>query len=192
MADPLSVAASIVGIATAGIQISIKVVTLAGQVSTASERISAIGSDISLTAGILNQLGELTNQKITNGDHSVFNKEGLETTKTSAEVCRRIFEEMERETAKASDYIRKKHRLGRKVELSRTERAKWPFLQPGIELLRTDLREAKGTLMLMLQVGCLYSLGDQQAESVDRESGALFANVEAIGRYVWFYFFSYH
>ena len=152
MADPLSVAASIAGIATAGIQVSIKIVTLAGQVSTASERISAIGNDISLTAGILHQLGELTNQKSTNGDHFVFNKEGLETTKTSAQVCRRIFEEVERETAKASDSIRGKHRVGRQVKLSMFERAKWPFLQPGIELLRKDLREAKGTLMLMLQV----------------------------------------
>lgn len=153
MADPLSVAASIAGIATAGIQVSIKIVTLAGQVSTASDRISAIGNDVSLTSGILHQLGELTNQKAAHRHVSIFNKEGLETTKNSAEVCRRIFEEVERETSKASELIRRrKHQIGGKVKLSMVEKAKWPFLQPGLEILRTDLREAKNTLMLMLQV----------------------------------------
>lgn len=44
---------------------------------------------------------------------------------------------------------------GGKIELSAHERAKWPFLQPSIDSLRTDLRDAKSTLMLMLQVATL-------------------------------------
>lgn len=60
---------------------------------------------------------------------------------------------MEKETAKAGELIRgRKQRLGEKVRLSMLEKAKRPFLQPGLEVLRTDLREAMGTLMLMLQV----------------------------------------
>lgn len=45
--DGVSIAASIVGSAGAGVQIAIKLVTLATQISTASERISSMGNDIS-------------------------------------------------------------------------------------------------------------------------------------------------
>lgn len=48
-----------------------------------------------------------------------------------------------------------------KIKPSVVEKAKWPFLQPGLEALRTDLREAKGTLMLMLQVHLLAVLVEQ-------------------------------
>ena len=153
--DSLSVAASVIGIATAGIQVSIKVVTLASQVSTAADRISSIGNDVSLTSAILHQLGDLMGQKSTDtrSGLTIFNKAGLETTKSSAEVCQKIFEEVERETAKASSVIRARKRpIGEKVKLTIAEKLKWPFLQPSLEVLRTDLREAKGTLMLMLQV----------------------------------------
>lgn len=44
---------------------------------------------------------------------------------------------------------------GEKIELSTIERAKWPFLQPEINNLRAELRDAKTTLMLMLQVTSL-------------------------------------
>ena len=57
---------------------------------------------------------------------------------------------------KASKQIRESKWLGvGKMKLSNAEKAKWPFLQPSIEILRGDLREAKGTLMLMLQLGSL-------------------------------------
>ena len=151
--DGESAAASIVGIATAGIQVSIKVITLAGQISTAADRISSIGNDVSLMSAILHQLGDLMSEKTTDGSLPVFSKGGLETTKDSAEICQKIFKEIEIETAKASDMLRgRKRPMGEKVKLTIVEKAKWPFLQPSLEILRTDLRETKGTLMLMLQV----------------------------------------
>ena len=163
--DGLSVAASVVGIATAGVQVSIKLITLATQISTASERITSIGNDISLTSGILHQLGELINQKGTAHGISIFSKGGLETTRTSAAICERIFQEIENEARKASEQIRgTRMPMGGKIKLSRMEKAKWPFLQPSIDVLRTDLREAKGTLMLMLQVTSL-ALSKKMADS---------------------------
>lgn len=149
----ISAAASIVGIATAGIQISINIVTLAGQISTASDRVSSIGNDVSLTSGILHQLGDLMSLKNHANTCNVFSKGGLETTKSSAKICQKVFEELEKETAKASQLLRtRKQRLGEKVKLSMLEKAKWPFLQPNLEALMIELREAKGTLMLMLRV----------------------------------------
>lgn len=154
--DGVSVAASVVGIATAGVQLSIKLITLATQISTASERITSIGNDVSLTSGVLNRLGELMNQKTTGNGISVFSQAGLETTRTSATICKSIFYEVEKEARKASEQIMGFKMLkGGKIKLSKMEKAKWPFLQPNIEILRTDLREAKGTLMLILQVTSL-------------------------------------
>lgn len=149
--DGVSIAASIVGIAGAGVQISIKLVTLATQISTASERVSSIGNDISLTAGVLHQLGELMTQKTTEDGVSIFSKGGLETTRTSAAMCERIFQEVGKEVKRASEQLRGCKRMeAGKIKLSKVEKAKWPFLQPSVDILRTDLREAKGTLMLML------------------------------------------
>lgn len=158
--DHVSVAASIVGIATAGIKVSIKVITLASQVSTAADRISSLGNDVSLTSAILHQLGDLMGRKSTDSGLPLFSKAGLESTKSSAEICQKIFEEIERETAKASNVIKgRKGPIEEKVKLTRAEKREWPFLQPNVEILRTGLREAKGTLMLMLQVNfVLYDL----------------------------------
>lgn len=154
--DRVSAAASIVGIATAGIQVTIKLVTLASQISTASDRVTSIGNDVSLTSGILHQLGELMSQKASDTGISIFSQGGLETTRSSASMCERVFQEVEKEIGKASKQIAGSKKLEEgKIKLSRLERAKWPFLQPGIDVLRADLREAKGTLMLMLQVASL-------------------------------------
>ena len=140
----VSVAASVVAIATAGVQLSIKLITLATQISTASEWITSIGNDIILTSGVLRQLGELMNQRNTADGISIFSQAGLETTRTSATICGSIFHEVEKEAEKAGEQIMGTKMLkGGKIKLSRVEKAKGPFLQPSIEILRTDLREAK-------------------------------------------------
>ena len=154
--DGISVAASLVGIGAAGCQVAIKLVTLATQISTASDRISSISNDVFLTSGVLQQLGELMTQKVDGDDTSIFSQGGLETTETSAAICETIFKKIENATRDASEQIRGRAKfMGGKIKLSKSEKAKWPFLQPSIEALRTDLREAKGTLMLMLQVTSL-------------------------------------
>ena len=177
--DGIGAAASIISVATAGVQISIKLITLASQISTASERISSIGNDVSLTSGVLRQLGDLMTQKAADNDTgiSIFSQGGLETTKSSASMCQRIFEEIDKAMKKASEQLRSKGRFsGSKIKLSRMEKAKWPFLQPSIESLRIDLREAKGTLMLILQVTTL-AFSKRMAELYVFQSGILWMRV---------------
>jgi len=53
MADPLSVAASVIGVTSAGMKISMTLFSLAETVATANERVEHIASDISSTCGIL-------------------------------------------------------------------------------------------------------------------------------------------
>ena len=150
--DGVSVAASLVGIGAVGCQIAIKLYALATQISTASDRISSISNDVCLTSSVLQQLGELMKQKAADDGTSIFSQSGLKTTKTSAIMCENIFKAIEQALNEASKQIRGRASVVSKIKLSKLEKAKWPFLQPSIETLRTDLREAKGTLMLMLQV----------------------------------------
>ncbi|KAL8850343.1 MAG: hypothetical protein Q9221_004758 [Calogaya cf. arnoldii] len=71
-------------------------------------------------------------------------------------MCETIFNDIEQAAREASEQIRGRVRFtGGKVKLSRSEKLKWPFLQPSMDTLRNDLKEAKGTLMLMLQVNLL-------------------------------------
>ena len=154
--DGASAAATIIAIATAGVQVSIKLVTISAQISTASERVSAIGNDVSLTASILQQLGDLMKQDANNSHGRVFNQGGLDSIQRSAFICQKVFIEIEKEIGKASVQLRNCERLaGGKVKLSKIEMARWPFVQPSINALRDDLKEAKGTLMLMLQLWLL-------------------------------------
>ncbi|KAL8907492.1 MAG: hypothetical protein Q9171_005834 [Xanthocarpia ochracea] len=150
--DGVSVAASLVGIGAVGSQIAIKLYTLATQISTASERITSISNDVSLTSGVLQELGEFMTRETANNDTSIFNRSGLETTKQSAAMCENVFKQIEQAAKDASQQLRTKNKFVGKIKLSRSEKVKWPFLHPSIESLRIDLREAKGTLMLMLQV----------------------------------------
>ncbi|KAL8684340.1 MAG: hypothetical protein Q9224_006421, partial [Gallowayella concinna] len=71
-------------------------------------------------------------------------------------MCENIFKEIEQVARDASQQIRGRSKfVGGKIKLSKSEKLKWPFLQPSIDILKNDLREAKGTLMLMLQVTSL-------------------------------------
>lgn len=154
--DGVSIAASIIGIGAAGSQIAIKLYTLASQISTASDRISSISNDVSLTSAVLHQLGELMTTTSIEDGTTIFSQGGLDTTKTSAAMCETIFQDVERAAREASEQVRGRGKFtGGKLKLSRSERLKWPFLQPSMDILRRDLQEAKGTLMLMLQVNLL-------------------------------------
>lgn len=147
----VSISASVLAIATVGVQVSIKLIAFASQISTASDRSTSIGNDVSLTSGVLQQLEELMTQKATDDDDTgIFSQASLVTTKSSTEACARIFQEIEKGMKTASEQLRgRKRHIGSKVILSWYEQLKWPFLQ---DVLRSDLREAKGTLMFRLQV----------------------------------------
>lgn len=156
--DGISAAASVLAIGTAGVQISIKLIAFANQVATASERVRTIGVDISLTANLLQQLGELMSKPEQDKEISIFNEEGLATTQASAAACEEVFRDLEVVLKKANSQCRTKASgtvLGEKITLSKIEALKWPFLQPSVDGLRTTLNNARGTLMLILHVTTL-------------------------------------
>lgn len=180
--EAVGAASAILAIATAGVQCSVKLVTFAGQVKTAAEQITMVAEEVSLNASILQQLGELAKENIEdkppvsddNGNNtinntveslqdtkttvskqSIFNATGLETVMNLAKKCEEIFESLSQSLRKASKQLHVKSGTPGKVKLSRTEMFKWPFLAPGMDTMRSELRNVKATLMLMLQVAML-------------------------------------
>ena len=153
--EGVGIAASILAIATAGVQTSIKLISFSNQVTTAADRIRSIGSAVSLTSNVLQQIGELMISSDENAATSIFNNNSLHTTQASAEACERIFEALKDVLMKSSKQLQQKDTIPGKVILSKLEALKWPFFQPGIETLCIDLRDARETLMLILQVTTL-------------------------------------
>lgn len=95
--------------------------------------------------GYIVALNEDHAQKATDDDDtSIFSQASLMTTKSSAEACARIFHGIEGEMKAVSEQLRaRKRQIGSKVILSRYEQLKWPFPQPGLDFLRSDMREAQ-------------------------------------------------
>lgn len=157
--EAIGAAASILAIAGAGIQISLKLIAFADQVGTAPKRIQDVGTDVSVTAGTLQELGELMNKIPTRKSAAMFNPDQVRNILASSIKCREIFDELKDILGKASQQLRdvyksstKSHDLSPKIKLSKLERMKWPFLRPSMEPLRSALRDAKSTLSLILQV----------------------------------------
>ncbi|GLA62861.1 hypothetical protein AtubIFM54640_003997 [Aspergillus tubingensis] len=183
-------ASAIIGIATTGIQCSIKLLTFADQIKSAPDEITNIAEDISVNASILQQLGGLadkalfhtqaatdtnTNNSISNGkartvnpeaiDYSdteghepqngIFNAAGFAIVLNLASKCNAIFERLEEGLRKASKQLRANPHSKDPIRLSPAEMVKWPFVKPQMDAMRAELRNAKWTLMLMLQVAML-------------------------------------
>ncbi|KAL8769570.1 MAG: hypothetical protein Q9209_004502 [Squamulea sp. 1 TL-2023] len=164
--EAISAAAAVLAIGQVGAHISIKLIAFANQISTASDRVRAIASDVSLTANVLQQLSELMNKQDEVRSISVFSNDALATTQASADACKKVFHQLEEVLKKASQQLRADGNnvaLGKKPQLSRMETMIWPFFEPSVDGLQTIMRDARGTLMLILQVTTLGYL-KRQAE----------------------------
>ena len=153
-------AAFILAIAGAGIQISLKLIAFADQVSTSPKSIQDVGTDVSVTAGTLYELAELMNNKMSTKDAvKLFHPHQIQKILALSTRCKEIFEELKEILSKANQQLREIHKsttksqnASRQIELSRLERMRWPFLQPSMESLRIALGDVKGTMMLILQI----------------------------------------
>ena len=153
--DGVSVAAAVLAIATAGVQISIKLVSFSNQVATAPNRIRSIGTDVSITSNILQQLSELIVKSEEQEAVSFFINDGIQNIQASAGACQAIFVELENALKRSSKELSErsgKKSPGAPIILSKLEALKWPFLQPEIKGLHMELKDARNTLMQILQV----------------------------------------
>ena len=147
----IGLAASVIQIASTGLKLSTTLYSFAETVSTADKSITHIAKDVSLTSAILSELGSKLELDKASG---IASENAIATAQEIILECSKIFKEIEVALGKSigNEAARKantgKYRIGKHV----LERLRWPFLQPKMELLRSNLESLKSTLILMLQV----------------------------------------
>ena len=104
--EALGAAASILAVAGAGIQISLKLIAFADQIGTAPKRIQDVGTDVSVTAGTLQELGELMEESPTKRTAGMFRLDQVQNIEATSTKCKEIFDELRNLLGKASQQLR--------------------------------------------------------------------------------------
>lgn len=140
---------TVVGIASAGIKLSITLYSFSETVSTAHVEIKNIARDVSLTSAVLEELGASLKQ---DDQARLYSGSALRTANEVVKECEGVFNDINSIMGKAMDSASKRGTKKGKLALSAIEKLKWPFLQPKMEMLRGNLERLKSTLVLMLNV----------------------------------------
>ena len=150
----LGTIASVVQIADVGLRLSIKLYTFGEIVASADRSVISISKDVSLTSGVLKELGQILDK---DKETRTFSENAVQTADGVVKECLEVFQEMENMLVKKMPGLATGDRDGKGVERAKRamvmlERLKWGFLQPKLELLRSNLDRLKSTLLLMLNV----------------------------------------
>lgn len=148
----LGIIASVVQIADVGLSLSIKLCTFGETVATADKSITLISKDVSSTSIVLKELGHILDK---DRESRLCSENVIHTADEVVKECLGIFEEIDKVLVKKVPFLRA--REGEKGERAKRatmmlERLKWPYLQPKLLLLQSNLDRLKSTLLLMLNV----------------------------------------
>ena len=136
MADPLSITASILSVAGAGIKLTTALYTLVDSVRNANVEIELITNEITIFSCTLDEVhGYLE------GSQSLYSDNLMSNLKKLLETCTRLYSDMEK-TLKVG-------RSGRSYQLTRN--LMWALRREKIRPMRLNLESLKTTLMVMLQ-----------------------------------------
>ena len=100
MADPLSITASIIGIASAGIQLSTTLYSYTETVINADKNIREIARDLLITSSVITELGTLLGQ---DDAAQLQCKSALMTAWEAVYGCEEVFKEIQKELNKNLD-----------------------------------------------------------------------------------------
>ena len=147
----LGIIASVVQIADIGLRLSIKLYTFGEVVSGADKTILSISKDVSLTSSVLKELGNVF-ESDENEDSVRLSVNAITTAEKAVHECLVVFREIETLIMKKlpSLSVPRIERVSRAGVL--LEKLKWPYLQPKILLLQSNLDRLKATILLMLNV----------------------------------------
>ncbi len=151
----LGIIASVVQIADVGLRLSIKLYTFGEIVASADRSVISISKDVSLTSGVLKELGQILDK---DKETRTFSENAVQTADGVVKECLGVFREMENILVKKMPSLATGDgRDGKGGERTKRamvmlERLKWGYLQPKLELLRSNLDRLKSTLLLMLNV----------------------------------------
>lgn len=140
----LGIAASVLQIADLGGKLSVKLFTFSRKIKNAHKSIDDISQDIAATGAVLQQLSfELQKDQ----QLRLCSQEAVSTTKKLVQECNKIFIELNNALDGG-----KSQTQGSRLVLGWKDRLKFSFLEPQVDLLRSNLERLKGSLAVMLNV----------------------------------------
>ena len=137
--DPLSVAASVAGIAATGIQLSQTIYALISTFYEAEKEMSTIANDLSLLATVLNELERILRQ-----DTRVYRRRMLRVVNEIMENCENIFQNISKYVSRNPYDTRYAKQFQRKL--------RWYFQRHRVRPLQAGLESMKSTLNVLLHV----------------------------------------
>jgi hypothetical protein len=141
--DPLSLTASIIGVASAGLRLSTSLYRYTETVINADKNIRGIARDLSTTSSMIRELGTLLEQ-----DRGQLRCENaLATANEALQGCDEVFKEIQ----KVLDDNMNLEEKGA-TAMSKLKKLKWPLVEPRIHVLQQRLERLKNTLVLVLSV----------------------------------------
>jgi hypothetical protein len=142
LVDPLSIATSIIAVASTGIQLSTTLYTYAETVIKADQNVKDIARDLSITSTVVTQLGQLLGQDEAKALHC---ESALVAARNAVEGCDVIFKAIQKALDKNLDQQGKGKRQNPMLR-----RLKWPLVEPRLHKLQVRLERLKNTLVLAL------------------------------------------
>ena len=141
--------ASVVQIADVGLRLSIKLYTFGEIVASADRSVISISKDVSLTSGVLKDLGQILDK---DRETRTFSENAVQTADGVVKECLAVFQEMEDILVKKLPSLGRGGGEGERAKRATVllERLKWGYLQPKLRLLGSNLDRLKSTLLLML------------------------------------------
>lgn len=138
MTDPFTIAVSVAGLASLGLQLADTLNKYAGSAVDSKGRIKAISTDIGLAVQVIRALDTTIQDE---ANRAMMNADALDTARDAIAQCQNIFEKIQSTLPELSH-------AGIKTKVV----IMWPFVEPKLQLLRGNLEKVKTTLQVLMNV----------------------------------------
>lgn len=143
--ESLGIAASLIQIADAGANLSIRLFTFYRQIKTVNKSIQNLSSDVALTSTIMRQLAENLHRD-EQEETRLCSEEAFQTAEDILGQCRSVFKEIE------GAIERSEPESGKSRLRDITGRVKNALMEPDFNILMGDLERLKSSMLLLLHV----------------------------------------
>ncbi len=145
----LGIIASVIQIADTGFRLSMKFYTFGEVVASADRSVIFISKDVSHTAVVLKELGQILDR---DKGSTILSENAVQTADSVVKECAEVFQMMESILVEKLPNLRTPggEKVSKAVVL--LQKLRWPYLQPKLRLLQGNLDRLKSTILLMLNV----------------------------------------
>ena len=148
-------ASAVLTIVQLGFSFATALNTYMADLSDAGDDIASLVSDIEATFGQLRDLGKLIEK---NEDTKIWSEDGLRNAKKCVTDCEKIIAKLRKLLKKSTASATSEEVTRDEIDVSKLERAFWPFIKPQAEVRRKELQSIKQDIMIayssyMIQVG---------------------------------------